>query len=130
FMRNAHVLAHEAVGQVLFRFKLLMLVYHEHLHAGIHQERAKDVQYPVEFSNKGGADGDKDGAENNGHQDADQQHAGVAGFRYLEKAEDEYEYKNVVDGQRPFHEVSAQVADGHFRTVLKPYKSAECKGKP
>src|ERR1041384_7660972 len=111
-MRNAHVFAHKAVGDVLFRFKLFVLIYHKHLYAGIDQESAKDVQDPIVPGDKGGADGDEDSAEYNGHQDADEQYPCIAGFLYFEEAEDEDKYEDIIDGERPFHEVGAQVADG------------------
>ena len=91
--------AHPAQRRILFQIRLLA-GGEPHLDAGQQQERAEEVQQPVEVLQQCRAGEDQDAAQDDGAQDADDQHALALFLGHGEVGHHHQEHEDVVDRQR------------------------------
>jgi hypothetical protein len=77
-----------------------------HLHAGEDEERAEQIQDPVELRDQPGAHQDHDRAQHERAEDADHQHALLELRGHRKVGEHHQEHEDVVDRERFFHQVA------------------------
>ena len=67
--------------------------------AGVHEERAKDIDQPMKAVDEGDSCEDKEGAEKKGSDDAPKKGRELGFFRNGEVAEKDGKNKNIVDAE-------------------------------
>ena len=78
----------------------------------VQQEGAEDVEHPVEGLDQGHTGEDEDGAQDEGAEDAPEQHPELVLGRYGEVREDHRPHEDVVDGEALLDQVAGQVLTG------------------
>jgi hypothetical protein len=101
----------------------------QELHPCEDEERAEDIDEPVEAREHRAAREDHDGAHDQRPQDAPEQHAVLVERRHLERREDDDEHEDVVDAQRLFDEVARQELGPELRPELPPDDRVEHEGE-
>ena len=82
------------------------------LDACVYQEEAQDDYRPIEGFDQSQASQDEDAAQNNGAENAPQQHAHLQFGRHLKIRKYDNEYQDVVHAECVFYEVAGQELDG------------------
>ena len=102
-------------------FVVIVIIMFEHFDAGIEQEQAEDIQYPLEFAHQYGADKHHNRPQDNGTEHTVEQYAVLVLRWYFEIAENHQEHKKVVDRQRFFQHIAGEVFHHFLAGKLMPH---------
>jgi hypothetical protein len=109
--------------------KFSLVFFEEQMVPGIQKEKTEKVQNPMKPVDQFNAHSNENDAEYDGQQNAYQQCTSGIGFFYPEISEDQDEHKNIVNAQRPFHQVGRKEFGGHHRGFLEQQKDTKCNRK-
>ena len=99
---------------IFLKINMFFLFIPQKLDAGINQNRAENIQNPVELMDQISAGADKYAAENDRSQNAPEQSAVVVSFFQIEVAENEHDHEKIVHGQHFFRDVGAHEFRGQL----------------
>ncbi len=81
----------------------------ERLQAGVDEERAEQLEHPVEARDERGPRGDHRASHADRPDDSPEQHTVLVLLRYAQEPEDQRDHEDVVDGERLLDDVGGQV---------------------
>ena len=130
--RDREEAAEEADGGVVLGVDLGVFAGQGHLHTGVDEKGAEDVEHPVKARDDAHSDQNKDRAHDDRADDAPEEHAVLVFRRDLEVGEDQNEDEDVVDAQAEFDEIAGEKLLAEFGPAEVPDAAAkrECEGAP
>ena len=120
-----HQPAHEAHGDVVVVVDVLGLVVAGDLHGRVQQERAEDVEHPLEVLDQRHAGEDEDGAQDERPEDAPEQHPELVLLGHGEEREDHRPDEHVVDREALFDQEAGVVLAGSLAALPGQHDEAE-----
>jgi hypothetical protein len=106
------------LGLAGVKFSLIFL--EKQMIAGVQKKKAEQVKNPMKTVYQFDSHCNENDAENNCQKNTNQQSTTCISFLDPEISEDQDENKNIIDAQRPFHEVSRKKFGGHHRRFFEP----------
>ena len=104
-----------------------LVIGHQHLDPGQDQEHGKDIKHPVILRDNRRPKADHDAAQHDHAQDAPEQHPVLILARHREKSENQRDDKDIVQGQRLFHDKGCQVLRRFCWADLPPDKAGKAE---
>ena len=87
---------------------------------GVNQNRAEDIEHPVELADNDSAGEDETSAENYSAEDPPKQHPVMVFFFDIEKTKDQQDHKQIIYRQHLFRDIGAEKLGPGFRPHETP----------
>ena len=121
--------AHELHDRILVALELLVLLQ-RHAHAGDDEQRAEDVDDPLEPREQRRAEPDEQAAHDERAEDAPEQHAVLVLRRHGEVLEDQHDDEDVVDAERFLDQVAREERQRDLGVAKKASPAANSSARP